>query len=170
MATSSGLDAGPRTAYGRTLMRAADLMTRELITVNPETTVEDLCDRFRDHRITAAPVVDAEGRLVGIVSKDDIIFHGRRDQADHVGADIKRLLSAGFVGFGPDIVTSLRVSDIMTRDVVTASETDGIEDLCRLMWDRRVHRIPIVRDSLLVGIVSALDVCRSVAGGALRPR
>jgi CBS domain-containing protein len=52
----------------------------------------------------------------------------------------------------------------------TGREDDSIEQLCRLMWEERVHRAPIVRDAVLVGIVTALDICKSVANGALAGR
>jgi CBS domain-containing protein len=51
--------------------------------------------------------------------------------------------------------------------VISAPEEMPVEDLCRLMWEKRVHRIPIVRGALLLGIVSALDVCRGVMNGSL---
>ena len=151
-------------------MRAADIMIRELITVTPDTTIAALSDLFRDRQITGAPVIDEAGRLVGIVSKDDVVFRARRRAETPSHHDIKSLLSAGFVGFSPGGAEAVRVSEIMTRDVLSASEDESIEQLCRLMWEKRVHRVPIVRDAVLVGIVTALDICKSVANGALAGR
>ncbi|MFQ5878526.1 MAG: CBS domain-containing protein [Acidobacteriota bacterium] len=148
-------------------MRAADLMTREVVSVNPDMTVEELCDLFRKDKITGAPVVDAEGRLLGIVSKDDVIFRRRGKGRKKPTADIKSLFSSGFVGFAQEDPGQLRVSDIMTRDVLSATEEASVDDLCRLMWEKRVHRLPIVRGTTLVGIVSALDICKGVANGAV---
>jgi CBS domain-containing protein len=150
-------------------MRAAELMTRDVVTVTPETSLEDLCDLFRRRRITGAPVVDGEGRLVGIVSKDDVIFR-RRGNGDRPRqeSDIRQLFTSGFVGFNlASDNGATRVADIMTREVISAPEEMPVEDLCRLMWEKRVHRIPIVRGALLLGIVSALDVCRGVMNGSL---
>ena len=152
-------------------MRAADLMTRTVATVRPESRVEDLCDLFRERRITGAPVVDGEGRLVGIVSKDDVIFRrqGGGEDRPRQEADVRALFTSGFVGFAsPSGNGHALVSDIMTRDVICATENALIEDLCRLMWDKRVHRIPIVRNGVLVGIVSALDICRGVMEGTIK--
>ena len=148
-------------------MRAADLMTRDVATVTPDTKIEDLCDLFRERKITGAPVVDHQGRLVGIVSKDDVIFKGRAGAAGHrQETDIKTLFSSGFVGFAQvNGEAPTRVEEIMTKDVLSATDDATVEDLCRLMWERRVHRIPIVRGAVLVGIVSALDVCKGVANG-----
>ena len=59
------------------------------------------------------------------------------------------------------------VGEIMTREVLSAPEDSDVDDLCRLMWEKRIHRVPILRGLLLVGIVSALDVCRAVLDGRL---
>jgi len=149
-------------------MRATDFMTRDVATVTPETLIEDLCDLFRERRITGAPVVDQGGRLVGIVSKDDVLFRGRGVVTEaRQTPDIRSLFSSGFVGFDQGRNGPATVGQIMTRDVLSAPEESTVDDLCRLMWEHRIHRVPIVRGSLLVGIVSALDVCRAVMSGAL---
>jgi len=151
-------------------MRASDIMTRNVATVTPETRIEALCDLLRERKISGAPVVDAEGLLVGIVSKDDVLFRGRDfDSGSRQTSDIKQLFTSGFVGFdqgggGPAIV-----SEIMTRGVISADEDAAVDELCRLMWERRIHRVPIVRDGVLVGIVSALDICRVFTNGRLAP-
>jgi CBS domain-containing protein len=149
-------------------MLATDFMTRDVATVTAETLLEDLCDLFRKRRITGAPVVDQEGRLVGIVSKDDVLSRGRGVVTEpRQTPDIRSLFTSGFVGFDQGGNGAATVGEIMTRDVLSAPEDSTIGDLCRLMWEHRIHRIPIVRGSLLVGIVSALDVCRAVMSGAL---
>jgi len=151
-------------------MRAYDIMTREVATVTPETPIEDLCDLFRERRITGAPVVDPGGRLVGIVSKDDVLFRGRGVPSEpRQTPDIKALFSSGFVGFDQGSDGPTTVGQIMTREVLSAPEDSNVDDLCRLMWEHRIHRVPIVRGLLLVGIVSALDVCRAVLDGRILP-
>ncbi len=152
-------------------MRASDIMTREVATVTPETRIEDLCDLFQERRITGAPVVDPEGRLVGIVSKDDVLFRGRGVASEsRQTSDIRALFSSGFVGFNQGSDGPATVGEIMTREVVSAQEDSAIDELCRLMWEKRIHRVPIVRGVLLVGIVSALDVCRAVLNGRIAAR
>lgn len=152
-------------------MRASDIMTRDVATVTPDTRIEELCDLLREQKITGAPVVDSEGRLVGIVSKDDVLFRGRAGGSDpRQTPDIKQLFTSGFVGFDQAGGGPSDVGQIMTRGVISAPEDATVEDLCRLMWDRRIHRVPIVRGVVLVGIVSALDVCRAVTNGRLAAR
>src|SRR6266511_2598177 len=126
-------------------MRASEIMTQEVATVTPETPIEDLCDLFRVRRITGAPVVDSQGNLVGIVSKDDVLFRGRGvESAPRQAADIKALFSSGFVGFDQGSDGATTVGEIMTREVLSAPEDSTVDDVCRLMWERRIHRVPIV--------------------------
>ena len=149
-------------------MRAADIMTKNVATVTPESRVEDLCDLFRERRITGAPVVDAQGRLVGVVSKDDVVFRGRGgDVGPRQTPDIRSLFSSGFVGFNAGDDGPATVGLIMTRTVISAPEDASVEELCRMMWEKRIHRIPIVRGPVLVGIISALDICKVVMDGNL---
>src|SRR3989442_12358933 len=104
-------------------MRASDIMTREVATVTPETPIEDLCDLFRERRITGAPVVDAGGRLVGIVSKDDVVFRGRGVASEpRQTPDIKALFSSGVVGFDQGGDKPTRVGEIMTREGFSAPQ------------------------------------------------
>src|SRR5881296_2110816 len=134
--------ARPRRSIQEESMRASEIMTREVATVTPETPIEDLCDLFRERRITGAPVVDLEGRLVGIVSKDDVLFRGRGNSSEpRQTADIKLLFTSGFVGFnqGDDGLT--KVGEIMTREVQSAQEDASLDAICRMMWERRIHRV-----------------------------
>jgi CBS domain-containing protein len=152
-------------------MRATDVMTKDVATVTPDTLIVHLCDLFRERRITGAPVVDQGGRLVGIVSKDDVLFRGRGIASEpRQSPDIRSLFTSGFVGFDQGGNGAARVGEIMTRDVLSAPEESTVDDLCRLMWEHRIHRVPIVRGALLVGIVSALDVCRAVMSGTIGAR
>ena len=149
-------------------MRASDIMTRDVATVTPETRIEGLCDLLRERKISGAPVVDAQGRLVGIVSKDDVLFRGRGIQSEiRQTPDIKLLFTSGFVGFDQGGGGPVIVGEIMTKGVISAPEDAAVDELCRLMWERRIHRVPIVRGGVLVGIVSALDVCRVFTNGHL---
>jgi len=152
-------------------MRAADIMTKNVLTVTSETRIGDLVDLFRQRRITGAPVVDAAGRLVGIVSKDDVVFRGRGgDSEPRQAPDVRSLFSSGFVGFDAGDDGPKAVGLIMTRTVISAPEDASVEDLCRIMWEKRIHRVPIVRGPVLVGIVSALDICRAVMDGEIPVR
>jgi CBS domain-containing protein len=146
-------------------MKAKEIMTCDPITTLPQTTVEELCEILRRENINGTPVVDESGRLVGIVSQDDVIFrNGGRNDPARPPQDMQDLFHRGIASYA-ESETPLRVGDIMTREVISADEDTGVEQLCRTMWERRIHRIPITRGGKLCGIVSALDLCKIIAAG-----
>lgn len=127
-------------------MRAKDLMETEVLTLGEDDPVDAAVDRLVDSHLHGAPVVNAEGEVVGIVSPWDLYF-ATMTKAGGSGAAAGRL----------------RVRDIMTSPPVSASEETEIVDLCEMMYRLRIHRIPILRRGKLAGIVSSLDICRAVA-------
>lgn len=149
-------------------MKAREIMTRNPFTTLPQTTIEDLCDLLRRENITGTPVVDETGQLVGIVSQDDVIYRkGGRNDPSHPPKDIKDLFQRGVSSIAGS-PTPLRVGDIMTRGVISADEETSVEQLCRIMWERRIHRVPITHEGKLSGIVSTLDLCKIIAQGRVR--
>ena len=104
--------------------------------------------------------------MVGIVSQDDVIFRrGRPNEDIQPPRDIKDLFQRGFASIADSDAGPRRVEDIMTREVISADEETPVEQLCRTMWERRIHRIPITRGGKLSGIVSSLDLCKIIANG-----
>lgn len=128
-------------------MRAKDVMSNGVMSVAADATVLEAARLLVNCHVSAMPVVDRAGRMVGIVSESDFL----RCAAEGVGA------TEGF----PDAGSS-KVLDVMTRDVITADEDTALADLARLMTDRRVKRLPIVRDGVVVGIVSRIDLLRAL--------
>jgi len=134
-------------------MRVSDLMQKEVLTVKADELVEDLLDALVGKHIHGAPVVDESGALVGIVSLLDIYFgtmtrSGEEDSGPH------RKQSP-----------SLRVGEIMTAPAVSVGETTKIADLCKMMHKLRIHRVPVVRQQKVIGMISSLDICAAVARG-----
>ena len=150
-------------------MKAREIMTRDPLTTLPQTTIEDLCELLRRENINGTPVVDESGRLVGIVSQDDAIFRnaGRHEEVQPP-KDIKDLFQRGFASIADSDAAPRRVGEIMTREVISADEETPVEQLCRTMWERRIHRVPITREGKLSGIVSALDLCKIIALGRVK--
>src|SRR5262249_34936812 len=138
---------------GEDAMQARQVMTRTVITVPADATVYAAAEILLGARISAAPVIDADGKMIGIVSEADLMH---RPEIGTVPSKswLQRLLGDGTV-LARDYVRSHshRVTDVMTRDVVTAGEHTALSDVATLMQRHRVRRIPIVRDGNLVGIV-----------------
>lgn len=148
-------------------LKARDVMTPDVVTVSPSTTISALCRILDEHDITGAPVVDEEGRVIGIVSQTDILVS---QSASHVGDksynDIYDLFSPSPEG---DALFSRRrsprwVEDIMTKKVIAVEEDVSVQEICARMSKMRIHRIPVVRGDKLVGIISALDLITLLAG------
>jgi len=127
-------------------MQAKDLMRREVFTVRDDTDVSDLIEMLVREHIHGAPVVDGDGMLVGIVTQQDVFFSGVTRAAK---------------------IKESTVRDIMTSPAISATEDTDLLNLCRMMHRLRIHRVPIVNDSGLVGIVSSLDICAALAQGRL---
>ncbi len=151
-------------------LKAKDVMTREVVTVSPSTSLKALARVLVEHNITGAPVVNASGDLVGRVSQTDLLLSqlaaqvGRRDYED-----IFDLFSASpSVWEEPEMRHGPGprwVEDIMTKHVVVAGEELSVEELASLMAERGIHRVPIVTEGKLVGIVAALDLLKVLSRG-----
>lgn len=134
-------------------MRARDIMTTEVVTVGPTTPVKAAAALLVERGISAVPVVDEDGALLGIVSEADLVgLETDLDPRAHVipPSHHERYVPA-------------TVQEIMTREVVAASEDADAAELARLMLERRVKRIPIVSGNRVVGIVSRRDLLRVLA-------
>jgi CBS domain-containing protein len=138
-------------------MQAADLMRKEVLTFREEDLLEEVLDVLVKEHINGAPVVDNQGQLVGVISQPDIYF-GKMTRSDG------KEPSSGKDGARP-----LLARDIMTSPAVTATEETEIVDLCRMMYKLRIHRVPIVREGKVSGIISTLDICSAIADGRLAP-
>jgi CBS domain-containing protein len=107
--------------------------------VAPATSVADLVAALAEHNVGALPVLEGE-RLIGIVSERDVV----------------RRLHVGGAG-----LLQLQVAEIMSTSVTTCGPTDKIEDIARIMTDRRFRHMPVVQDDALVGIVSIGDLVKA---------
>lgn len=150
------------------MLRARDIMTRDVIAVSPDTTVEKLGRIFIEKGISGAPVTDAEGRLLGIITENDLISQNRRL---HIPT-ILRLFDA-FIPLGSSRLeveikkmTASTVGEICVKKVVTVDEDTPIEDIATIMTEKKIHLLPVLREGRLVGIIGKKDLIRGIAGEA----
>ena len=142
-------------------MHARDVMVAPVITVKPSTTVKEVAELFLEKRISAAPVIDSQEKLVGIVSEGDLLHR--------VEAGTERHRSWWLEGFiGNDTLATeyvkahgRKVSDVMTRKVITASPQTPLHEVATLMEKNAIKRVPILENGQLVGIVSRADIVRA---------
>ena len=145
-------------------MRAIDVMTRPVVTVSPEAGIDAAVRLLLGHRISALPVVDDDGRLVGIVSEGDLL---RRLGHGGPHRRWRELFRPASQPAADGIAThGKRVRDVMTRDTVAVEELTGVADIVDLLQSRRIRRVPVVRDGRPVGIVSRADLLPVLASAA----
>jgi CBS domain-containing protein len=144
-------------------MRVTDVMTRDVGTVTPESTLTELVRLLAGRHVSGAPVVNAERQVVGIVTEGDLV---RRYE---IGTDRKR--RSWLQGFfdtsqahARDFVRthSRCVADIMTREVISVGESATLADVAEIFEERRIRRVPVMLDGKLVGIVSRADLIRAL--------
>jgi CBS domain-containing protein len=138
-------------------------MTPDVVTVGPGARVDEIARLMLDHHISAVPVVDASGRLVGIVSEGDLV---RRAETATVGRPawwLELLTDQGALARDYVKTHGRRARDVLTRDVLTVGVDTPLEDVARLLERRRIKRVPVVRDGHVVGIVSRADLVRTLA-------
>jgi CBS domain-containing protein len=144
-------------------MKAHDVMVAPVITVKPSSSVRELAQILLRNHISAAPVVDDQGKLVGIVSEGDLM---RRAEA---GTERRRpwwlLLITGEETLAGEYVKShaRKVGDVMTYDVITAAPDTPLDEIADLMERSSIKRVPIVRAGQLVGIVSRANLIQALA-------
>lgn len=143
-------------------MRAKDVMTEDCVCIGVKESVYDAAELLLSARVSAAPVVNDKGEVVGIVSEADLMRRAEIDTAIHKSW-LSRLMDSEASAAGDFVAArTRRISDVMTRKVVTASEDTTLRELVDLMERHNVKRVPIVREDVLVGIVSRADLLKAL--------
>lgn len=120
---------------------ASDVMVKDVITVSESTLLKDVTKMFGEKRITGAPVVNAEGALVGVLSETDII---------------RKTTSIG--AWSPKTA-----GQIMTKPAVTVAPGETLQRVCELMHNRRIHRVVVAEGAQIKGIITTMDILRAIA-------
>jgi CBS domain-containing protein len=145
-------------------MRAGDVMTADVVTVGPATSVTDLAKLMLERRISGVPVVDENGGLVGIVSEGDLmrraeLITARRPWWAAEARSAEESAKAYVKAHG------LKAGDIMTTGVVTIGEHDPLDKIAMLFETHGIKRAPVMRDGKIVGIVSRANLLQGLAAG-----
>ena len=150
---------------------AADIMTPKLVVVHPFDNVSKVAAVLSEHGISAAPVVDAEGKLLGMVSEHDLIHRlgamneKRRSWWLHMLAEGEELAPV----FLEYMKQEKRITaDVMTRDVVSVTDDVPVAEVVDLLAKHHIKRVPVLREGKVVGIVSRADIIRSIASGLIK--
>jgi CBS domain-containing protein len=145
-----------------------DIMDPDPATVRPETPVEEVVSTLREHELPGVPVVDEEGRCVGIVTETDLVLP--HDEGDlHIPHYINLFGGTVFLESLSRFESRLRkafastAEDMMTRDPETVGPDTTVRDAARVIHDSGHNRLPVVEDGRLVGVVTRVDVLGALA-------
>ena len=143
-------------------MRARDIMTASVVTVSPETDIAEAVKLMLDRQISGVPVIDASGRLIGILTEGDLmrraeLVTGRQSWWINPISSPEQEAKAYVKAHG------LKVKDVMTKEVVTINEQEPLDRIAMLFEERGIKRTPVLRGGKVVGIVSRANLLRSLA-------
>ena len=144
-------------------MKAMDVMVHDVATVNPEDDIADVIKLLAEHDISALPVVDDDGHVVGVISEADLIHREEIGTGKHRPWWLEALTPASTLANEFAKSHGRRVSELMSTDVVSASEDTPLGQIATLLEKHRIKRIPILRDGRLVGIVSRANLIQALA-------
>ena len=148
------------------MLYARDIMTKEVLTVSPETSIAELSKTLDNRQIGGLPVVDQAGRLVGVITQSDLVdrvrdlelppainildFHVYLQIPSHLLHRVEKMLGT-------------TVGDCMTPDPVTVAPDTPVSQIAALMAKQKVHTIPVLEGGKLVGVIGKMDLIRALA-------
>jgi CBS domain-containing protein len=148
------------------MLYARDIMTTDILTVTPETPIADLSKLLENRKIGGVPVVDKGGRLVGVITQNDLVerardlelppavnildFHFYLQIPSHMIHRVEKMLGT-------------TVGDCMTADPVTVAPDTPVSKVASLMAKQKVHTLPVLEGGKLVGVVGKMDLIRAIA-------
>jgi len=144
-------------------MHAIDVMTSEVISVDENATVPAVARLLAERGISAVPVVDKDDRVIGMVSEGDLLHRAETGTERRRAWWLDMMASTNRLAGDYIKSHSLQVKDVMTRNVLSVTETTPIADIALLLETNRIKRVPVVHDGKLVGIVSRANLVQSLA-------
>ena len=148
-------------------MKVADVMTREVVSIAPDASVMEAVRLMLQHKISGLPVVDASGRLQGVVTEGDFLRRVETGTERKRSRLVEFLLGPGRLAEDYVHATGRKVGEVMTPDARTVGEDEPLEKVVHLMERYRIKRLPVVRGDKVVGIVTRQNLMRALASLAL---
>jgi len=148
------------------MLTAKDIMTKNVVVVKPDTSIEELASILVKNEISGVPVIDDSGELFGMVTENDLISRNKRL---HIPTVVSFLDAAIYLEsskkFEEEVkrITATKVGDICNKRVISISEDTTIVDIATIMTEKKVHLLPVVSSGRVVGIVGKRDMVKAVA-------
>lgn len=147
-------------------MKVRDVMTRKVLSIEPDASVLQAVRSMLQNRISGLPVVDSAGHLIGIVTEGDFLRRAETATERKRPRWLEFLLGSGRLANEYVHTHARKIADIMTLDPVTVTEDTSLEDVVQLMEKHRIKRLPVLREKLVVGIVSRANLLHALASVA----
>lgn len=148
------------------MIKAKDIMTKDVITIKPDVGIEELAKILVEHKISGVPVVNDEGELIGIITENDLISRNKRlhiptfirlfdafimlERPSKMQEEIKRMMAS-------------KVGELCSKNVITVTEDTPLEDIATIMAEKKIHLIPVVDGKKVVGIIGKVDIIKAMA-------
>jgi CBS-domain-containing membrane protein len=152
------------------MLKAKDIMTKDVITVRPDATIDDLARLLVKHDISGVPVVDDKGKLRGIVTENDLITKNSRLHLPTILRLFDAYIPLGTSKMEDEIrrMAASRVDEICTKEVITVDCEASAEYIATIMTEKKIHLLPVLEEGKLAGIIGKKDVIRGMAGDSSR--
>jgi CBS domain-containing protein len=150
-------------------MQAKDIMTSPVVSVGPDTTVLQAVQIMLQRRISGLPVIDKDGRLVGIVTEGDLLRRVETGTQRRRPRWLEFLLGPGRLADEYTRTHGRKVNDVMTTDPLSVAEDAALEEIVKLMEKRQIKRVPVLRGEQVIGIVTRANLLHALAGVSREP-
>ena len=147
------------------MIKAKDIMTRDILSVTPDTEIVKAAKILLENRINGLPVIDASGKLVGILCQSDLVAQQKSIPIPSVFTLLESfvpLTSMKRIDKEVEKIAALTVKQDMTPNPVTVGPETDIEDVAKLMVDKKYHTLPVMEGDKIVGIVGKEDVLKTL--------
>ena len=148
------------------MLKAKDIMTKEVITVRQDATVKELAEILWKNKISGAPVIDENDTVTSVVTESDLIDQTKKV---HIPTMISLLDSVIFLESSKKTEEEIKkmsgntVQDICSGTLISVDEETGLDEIATIMSEKNVHTLPVIQDNKLVGVIGKSDIIRSMA-------
>jgi CBS domain-containing protein len=147
------------------VLKARDIMTTEVITVSPDMAIDEVAKILLNHHVNGVPVVDSNGRVIGLICQSDLIIQQKAFPVPSVFNLLGGLVPLRRTeDFDREVrkMAAVKAVDAMTNNPVAVSPETSIMDIANLMVKKQFHTLPVVEGGKLVGIIGKEDVLRTI--------
>ena len=151
------------------MLQARDIMTTEVITAAPETSISQVAALLDQHRISGVPVVDREDRVVGVITQSDLVARAQDLELPPTISlfDLRLVLETpGHFKKRLEKMLGTTVAEVMTPEPLTVTPETPLNQIADLMAKKKVHTIPVLEGDKLIGVIGKIDLIHAQAGEA----